>query len=132
MTGHFSDGIGSVLEQTPLIVEDGEIYAHLWQDSNWNLMTQTEFDKLKQFKKTINKPDAPMIGSNGNVFNQLGIAKKALVDNGQDYVAKEMVKRAMNAKSYDEALRVISEYVTPVDKHYYIKPRGKNNDFKDR
>lgn len=132
VSGQLSDGIGEVLEQTPLIVEDGEIYTHLWQDSNWNLMTQTEFNKLNRFKETIHKPDAPMINSDGNIFNQLSIAKKALVDNGQDYVAKEMVKRAMDTNSYDEALRVISEYVNPVDKHYYIKPRGKNNDFKDR
>ena len=132
LTGQFSDGVGSVLVQTPLIVEDGEIYAHLWQDSNWNLMTQTEFDELSHFKETINKPDAPMINSDGNIFNQLSIAKKALVDNGQDYVAKEMVKRTMDSNSYDEALRVISEYVNPVDKYYYIKPRGKNNEIKDR
>ena len=132
VTGQLSDGVGEVLEQTPLNVKDGEIYAHLWQDSNWNLMTQTEFNKLTHFKETIHKPDAPMINSDGNIFNQLSIAKKTLVDNGQDYVAKEMVKRAMDSESYDEALRVISEYVNPVDKHYYIKPRGKNNDFKDR
>ena len=132
VTGQFSDCIGEVLVQTPCIADDGEIYAHLWQDSNWNLMTQTEFNKLSHFKETIHKPDAPMINSDSNIFNQLSIAKKALVDNGQDYVAKEMVKRAMESESYDEALRVISEYINPVDKHYYIKPRGKNNDFKDR
>jgi hypothetical protein len=66
------------------------------------------------------------------IFNQLSIAKKALVENGQDYVVKEMVKRAMDSNSYDEALRIITEYVNPVDKHYYIKPKEKNNDFKER
>lgn len=132
ITGQYSDGIGEVIEQSPLNVEYGVIYVHLWQDSNWNLMSQTEFDELVRFKETIHKPDAPMIGADGNIFNQLSIAKKALVDNGQDYVAREMVKRAMDTKSYDEALRVISEYVNPVDKHYYIKPKGKKNEIKDR
>lgn len=132
ISGSMSDGIGEVLEQTPIIVEDGEIYAHLWQDSNWNLMSQSEFDKLTSIQKAIHKPDAPMIGANGNLINQLSIAKKALVENGQDYVAKEMVKRAMDSESYDEALRIVSEYVNLVDKHYYIKPKGKNNDFKNR
>ena len=66
------------------------------------------------------------------IFNQLSIAKKALVNNGQDYAAKEIVKRAMATNSYDGALRVSFEYVTPVDKHYYIKSKGNNNEIKDR
>ena len=73
-----------------------------------------------------------MIGADGNIFNQMSIARKALIDNRQGYEANEMVSRVMKSNSYDEALRIISEYVNPVDKKEYLKSKGINNPSRER
>ena len=62
------------------------------------------------------KPDAPMIGADGNVFSQLGIASRALRESGQSEKASEMSARMMGCDSYDKALSIICEYVNPVEK----------------
>ncbi len=58
-----------------------------------------------------NKPDCPLIGQDGNVFNLIGIASKTLKENGMSKEAKEMSSRVFTSGSYDEALSIISEYV---------------------
>ena len=57
------------------------------------------------------KPDCPLIGEDGNIFNLLGIAARTLRENGMAEQASEMMKRATASGSYDEALCVIGEYV---------------------
>ena len=57
------------------------------------------------------KPIAKIVGENGNIFNALGIAKQALIKNGQKKEANEMQNKAFNAGSYDEALQIIMKYV---------------------
>jgi len=57
------------------------------------------------------KPTAKIIGKNGNIFNILGIAKKALVSIGLKKEAEEMKNKVFNAGGYDEALQIIMEYV---------------------
>ncbi|WP_201317559.1 hypothetical protein [Paenibacillus sp. EPM92] len=53
-----------------------------------------------------------LVGENGNIFNLLGIASRALKDAGLDGQAKEMKDRVLSeARSYDEALRIIMVYV---------------------
>jgi hypothetical protein len=59
-------------------------------------------------------PEAPIIGQDGNIFNVIGIAARALRENGLADQAKEMSERAFASGSYDQALGVIMEYVTPV------------------
>ena len=60
----------------------------------------------------MTKPECKLIGENGNIFNLMGIASKTLKSVGKDDAADEMNSRIMNgAKSYDEALRIIMEYV---------------------
>ena len=63
------------------------------------------------------KPDCPLIGQNGNIFNLLGIASDTLKKNGLSVLAYEMTVRAYDSGSYDEALGIIGEYVniTSVD-----------------
>ena len=73
------------------------------------------------------KPDAPMIGSDANIYNQVAIASIALKDEGFKKEAKEMSNRVFRSGSYDEALNIISEYVTPVDKTEYMKNKGNGN-----
>lgn len=58
------------------------------------------------------KPVAKLIGANGNIFNLMGIACKVLDEAGKEEKAKELRDRIISqAKSYDEALLIIMDYV---------------------
>lgn len=57
------------------------------------------------------KPKCKLVGNDGNIFNLMGIATKTLKEEGLREKSDEMVKRIMNSKSYDEALKIITEYV---------------------
>lgn len=63
------------------------------------------------------KPDCPLIGQDGNIFNLMGIASRTLKDSGMKEKATEMRQRVMDSGSYDNALCIIGEYVnvTSVD-----------------
>lgn len=63
------------------------------------------------------KPDCPLIGQDGNIFNLMGIASRTLRKNGLGDEAKEMCERIRGSGSYYEALNIIGEYVniTSVD-----------------
>ncbi|HBR01496.1 MAG: hypothetical protein PHE09_08660 [Oscillospiraceae bacterium] len=57
------------------------------------------------------KPDCPLIGADGNVFNLMGIAARTLKENGLAEQAKEMRERITTCGSYDETLGIIGQYV---------------------
>ncbi|MBO5386861.1 MAG: hypothetical protein J6A59_01780 [Lachnospiraceae bacterium] len=61
----------------------------------------------------MEKPGCKLIGENGNIFNLMSIASNTLKNNGMREKAEEMKERIMGgeAQSYDEALRIIMEYV---------------------
>lgn len=61
----------------------------------------------------IEKPKCKLIGEDGNIFNLMGIASKALKRAGHPNLAEEMVHRITQgeAKDYSMALAIISEYV---------------------
>ena len=61
----------------------------------------------------MSKPECKLIGQNGNIFNLIVIVSRTLKENGSPDQAEEMKKRIMGgeAGSYDEALRIIMEYV---------------------
>ena len=65
----------------------------------------------------MKKPDCPLIGQDGNIFNLLGIASRTLKEHDMADEASEMRNRVMGSGSYDEALSIIGEYVhiTSVD-----------------
>ncbi|MBP0972773.1 MAG: hypothetical protein J5851_02570 [Oscillospiraceae bacterium] len=67
------------------------------------------------------KPECPLIGANGNIFNIMGIAAKTLKRAGMGDAAKEMQDRVTSSGSYDEALAIISEYVEPVTAEEYAE-----------
>ena len=69
------------------------------------------------------KPNCPLIGQNGNIFNLLGIASNTLKENDMADEAKEMRERIVSCGSYDEALGIISEYVeiTSVDEEETVE-----------
>jgi hypothetical protein len=56
------------------------------------------------------KPEAALIGEDGNVFNLVGIASKALKKAAQPDKAKEMTTKVFASGSYDEALTIIGQY----------------------
>ena len=58
----------------------------------------------------MGKPVAKLIGADGNVFNLIGIAARALREAGQRDAAATMTARCFAAHSYDEALAIIAEY----------------------
>lgn len=57
------------------------------------------------------KPTAKLVGANGNIFNLMGIASRALKEAGLDAEATKMQKEVMSCGSYDEALVTIMDYV---------------------
>lgn len=61
------------------------------------------------------KPLCRLSREDGNVFAVLGRASRALRDAGQYDRAKEMQGRVMAAKSYDQALQIVLEYVDDGD-----------------
>lgn len=64
-----------------------------------------------------NKPDCPLIGQDGNIFNLVGIASRTLKRNVLSDEASEMTSKVFKSGSYEEALGIIGEYVniTSVD-----------------
>ena len=59
----------------------------------------------------MNKIEVKLIGEDGNIFNLLGIASRALKRNGQRDEAEDMSERVFKSNSYDVALMIISDYV---------------------
>lgn len=58
------------------------------------------------------KPKCALIGEDGNIFHLMGIASQTLKRNGMKEEATEMCNRITGeAKSYDEALMILDEYV---------------------
>lgn len=75
--------------------------------------TQHEEMQFGAKPKVVAKPKAKLIGADGNIFNLIGIASRALRKAGQEDKAKEMQERIDNeADSYDRALAIITDYVS--------------------
>lgn len=63
------------------------------------------------------KPNCPLIGQDGNIFNLMAIASRTLREHDMAEQATEMCERIRNCGNYYSALVVIGEYVniTSVD-----------------
>jgi hypothetical protein len=60
----------------------------------------------------IGKPSAKIIGQDGNIFNLIGIASRALKQADMADEAKEMQNKIMNGGvDYDGAIQIIMDYV---------------------
>ena len=57
------------------------------------------------------KPDAPLIGADGNIFSLMGIASRTLKSAGMQEQADQMCQRITVSGSYGEAMNIIGEYV---------------------
>lgn len=69
----------------------------------WLFLLQ-KFMEVSQMENERNKPDCPLIGQDGNVFNLIGMASRTLKNNGMAAEPKEMSSRVFASGSYDEAL----------------------------
>ena len=59
----------------------------------------------------MNKPSCKLIGENGNIYNLMAIARRTLINVGQNENAQKMIDEITSSKSYDEALMIINNYV---------------------
>ena len=86
----------------------------------------------KPAQEVPEKPDCPLIGQDGNIFNLVGIASRTLKTHGMPDQAKEMADRVFSCDSYHKALCIIGEYVniTSADREaerpYSIRQQLKN------
>lgn len=62
-------------------------------------------------EQLIQRPQCQLLGQEGNIFNLLGIAIKCLRKAGQKDKAKELATQVFKSTSYNEAIKIISEYV---------------------
>jgi hypothetical protein len=133
LTGQFSDGYGEGIEQRDVrswtdtetedvwdedaedfLPVDNEVQCylnfHLWQYENFEIhfLDDKEVEKVPT---TPQKPRCKLIGENGNIYNLIGLAQKALLRAGVPEQAKKMRDKVLSAESYDEALVAIGEYV---------------------
>ncbi len=69
-----------------------------------------------ELQETEQKPNCPIIGANGNIYNLMGLASHTLKDHGMFDAAEKMCGRIRECSNYSEALCVLMEYVTPVSK----------------
>lgn len=61
--------------------------------------------------RTITKPKIKLTGQSGNIFVLGSIASRALKKSGQEDKSDEMKGKIRDAKSYDEAIQVIMDYL---------------------
>ena len=95
-------------------IESHQIFGGTWlSDYLPNRLGVLPEDEKQVYRNEA--PECPIIGADGNIFNILGIATRTLKDCGMKDEAQEMRSRVIESGSYDAALAVIMEYVTPVD-----------------
>jgi hypothetical protein len=66
-------------------------------------------------KKADKKPNCPLIGADGNIFNLMAIARRTLKKAGHSEQADELYERVTGSGSYYEALTIIGDYVNFVE-----------------
>ncbi len=74
------------------------------------------------------KPDCPLIGADGNIFNVMGLASRTLNEHGMAEEANEMCSRVKESANYNAALAVLIEYVNPVDTNGQPQKREEKNE----
>ena len=73
--------------------------------------TEKAISTVYSKEQIVNKPKVKLIGQNGNIYNILGIASRALKDTGYADEAKEMQTEVFASDSYQEALAIVLQYV---------------------
>jgi len=99
-TVDFVDDIG----QLQMTWDNGRSLALVPGEDSFTAVSKPELAQTQ-------KPDAPLIDANGNIFNLMGIASHTLKAAGMREQAGEMCRRITASGSYGEALNIIGEYV---------------------
>lgn len=94
-------------------VSSDALYLKMGAEREMVRNMKQEQSKLQDMQKE--KPEAKIIGADGNIFNIMSISSNALKDAGLEKESEEMLQRVTNSHSYDEALRIIMEYIEPVE-----------------
>ena len=87
-----------------------EVYGGMWL-SDYVPNRLGGFVKEEPEQEVRQKPDCPLIGQDGNIFNLAGIASLTLKEHGMEEQAEEMKERIYSSHSYSEALNIIGDYV---------------------
>lgn len=111
------DEIPSTLEKMKQKVKVNNTKYDLYQGTN--LEDERKIDTMFGDKMgysiddyIVEKTKCKLVGENGNIYNLMGIASRALKRNGQEEDAKEMCNKIITeAKSYEEALCILTDYV---------------------
>ena len=112
-------------ETTCLLFPFDNVSLDIGKFAIWRINTYSTFggtwlsdyvpNRLGGFAETENevkpKPDCPLIGQDGNIFNLMGIAAKTLRQNGMSEEATQMCDRIRSSGDYYKALNIIGEYV---------------------
>lgn len=90
------------------------------------LSVSEQINKAEEQQRSVReKPDCPLIGADGNIFNLMSIASRTLQKNGMSNEATEMCERIRSSGSYDEALCILGEYVNITS----VEEKQKNDGF---
>ena len=66
---------------------------------------------IMEYMEVMSKPKCKLIGTDGNIFALAGRVQKTLKKEGLKEQAEEFMALLTNCGSYDEAIRLIMEYV---------------------
>ena len=103
-------------ELTCLLYPFDDVKLDIGKLALWRLQTHEVYGGFIETPEALaDKPDCPLIGADGNIFNLLGIASRTLREHGLKEQAKEMSDRVFVSGSYGEALCIIGEYVNITD-----------------
>lgn len=122
---------------TNLIFHMDDVKLDMGKLAIWRIQTNEQFGGmwlsdylhnrlggLSEQKLEAEKPDCPLIGADGNIFNLMGIASRTLREHDMEKEAEEMRDRMKESYSYDVALVVLMDYVNPVGINEQQKEMG--------
>ena len=128
-TGNINKSIQNILKNLKEIKtasdnhEDNQTLTRIYRQTasdvlNLKLQIRRELVRNMEMNKALGleeslRPEAKMIGEDGNVFHLMGICSNALKKAGYPEKSKEMFDRVTSCRSYDEALAIMNEYVIP-------------------
>jgi hypothetical protein len=119
-TVDFVDDIG----QLQMTWDNGRTLALVPGEDSFSAVSQPE-----PIQTQTEKPDAPLIGANGNIFNLAGIASRTLKAAGMRDQANQMYQRITASGSYGEALNILSEYVNFTEEDQSEQSNGEDKQF---